>query len=156
MTKGVCVFDIDGTFTYSNNLPKRDKMRKENAMIESMNKCEELGFGIAVNTARPPQNDILWGIPEKVRNRMEESDISVHFRPSREKNVELRKYKNMQNIANIFEVPVKNTILVDDIRSNCDFLSSRKVPCVEVYDRNGVDTNDVRKLVQKIRKILKY
>ena len=150
---GVCVFDIDGTFTYS-NIPLSDRRRKNNAMIDSMRECKKLGFAIAINTARPPQEDMLWGIPRPVRKQLESANPSIHFRPSQEKNVELRKYKNMKNIANIFNVPVEKTILVDDIRSNCNYLNARNVSCVEVYDKNGVDNKDFVELQSKMYDIL--
>lgn len=150
--KGVVVFDIDGTLTFD-DLTKRQGERKRGAMIAAMDYCRERDFAVAVNTARPPQSDILFGIPRDVLKYLLTFNPSIHFRPSPERNIQKRKWKNMGNIAREFNVPVYSTILVDDLSTNCEYCERRNVPALQVSDGNGVGTKDLKKLRQMMEVI---
>lgn len=129
---GVCVFDIDLTLTCEGACDAR----RRGAMAEAIDWCRGQGMDVAINTARPPQDDVLWGIPLEVRARVE--GVPVYVRPHDGPAVEVQKHLNMERIATRFGVPVERTVLIDDRRETCEYLRTQGVPCVHVATRDGV------------------
>ena len=140
MTNGVCVFDIDHTLTCKNqcSLEQLEYMKK------TIDLCTSNNFEIAINTARPPQHDILFNIQPDVRKKLE--NCPVYNRPSDGPAIELQKLENMHHIANQFNVNVDHTILIDDLKSTCDLLTTLNIPSIKVEDENGISEKEYNKL----------
>tara|TARA_Y100000746_G_C15454175_1_gene428551 strand:+ start:803 stop:1258 length:456 start_codon:yes stop_codon:yes gene_type:complete len=136
MVQGVCVFDIDYTLTCESicSLEQVDYMKK------TIDLCVSKDFGIAINTARPPQADILFNIPSDVKTQL--AHVPVYSRHEDGPAVELQKLENMHAIANKFNVGVEHTILIDDLETTCDLLTSLHIPSIKVEDKNGISEKE--------------
>ena len=132
MTKGVCVFDIDQTLTCINEC----SIEQVDYMKRAVDLCHSNDFEIAINTARPPQHDILFNIPLDLRKKLEY--VPVYNRPVDGPAVELQKLENMHQISNNFHVSLQNTILIDDLESTCSLLQDFNIPSILVTERNGI------------------
>jgi len=143
MMKGVCVFDIDNTLTCGRNICDMSKLHY---MKESINMCKSSSMGVVINTARPPQEDILHSINPEIRNLLGDN-VKVY---SRSRNsvfsVEEQKLLNMTTIAKECEVDVSKTVLVDDLSSTCSLLTQKNIPNIHVNDENGISDKDYSEL----------
>ena len=144
---GVCVFDIDNTLTCNGEC----SINQIENMKNSIRLCNENNMGVAINTARPPQNDVLFGINADVRRLLKY--VNVYTRPRNGISVELQKLEHMNTIANEHNVNVNKTILIDDRLSSCRFLEQNNVSTIYVSGENGITTNEYEKLKEKIKYI---
>lgn len=144
MDKGVCVFDIDRTLTCEQECLTSQLQ----AMNNSIKLCQEHGFRIAINTARPMQDDILHGIQSDIKNQFTSDPNSVVLsRPfNSSMSVPTHKLMNMQHIANIFDVPYEKAILIDDVKETCNIVESNGMKAIHVEDANGITATEYGKL----------
>lgn len=144
MPKGVCVFDIDRTLTCTQGCSKSQLQ----TMNDSIKLCQSHGFEIAINTARPMQDDVLHSMHDDIKiNFTNDPNSVVLSRPLNScMSVEQQKLINMQHIANTFNVPYGKTILIDDIRDTCDLVESNGMKSIHVEDQNGITLLEYSKL----------
>ena len=115
MVRGVCAFDIDNTLTCGNRTCSKSKIE---AMKRSIKLCREHNMAVEVNTARPPQDGILWGVDSSVINDL--GDAQVYSRPlNSQYSVQETKLLHMERMAKKWKVPLEATVLVDDRRLTC-------------------------------------
>ena len=115
MGKCVCVFDIDGTLTCGS---KSSECTTTKNMQESIRHCEQSECAVVINTARPDQPDIMHGIDATTRAMID--GVPVYNRPTTSRmNVAEHKLYNMSLIAKDYNTKPEQTILVDDVFSNC-------------------------------------
>lgn len=132
MYKGACVLDLDQTLTCSKTSQQCDTQH----MKRVIDMCRDNNMLVAINTARPPQRDILHSIPPDVRAKIEDSP--VYDRPVNADPVPLHKLMNMHRIAKDFNLNVQNTILVDDLDETCDLFKKMNVPVIHVKHGDGI------------------
>ena len=84
--KGVCAFDIDNTLTCGEEC----NMKKLEYIKKSISYCRDNNMTIVINTARPPQRNILGGIDEEIV-KMIGKDVKVLVSKINE---EVNNYKN--------------------------------------------------------------
>lgn len=145
--KGVCVFDLDRTLTCEGGECHPAKVR---AMEASMDACARMGMKKDVATARPLQEDMLWGVPAPVRKRLENSDARIYFRSKPHLTVEEEKLQHMQRICRDRGVPYGHAVLIDDRKATCAHLEAKGHPTVHVQDENGITSREKRALVRKL------
>ena len=147
--EGVCVFDIDQTLTCKETC----SLEQIEWIARSIELCKENNMGIAINTARPPQPDILFGIDSKIFNLVK--DVPVYSRPAEDYYVEERKLSNMNLIANKFNVDVGKTILIDDLQSTCQLLEIQDppIPNIHVTEESGITEREYEALKLKLSQL---
>ena len=138
--KGVCAFDIDNTLTcgYKCNTEKLKYIEK------SIIYCRDKNMNIVINTARPPQPNILGGIDEEIIEMIGE-DVKVYSVNSNKHNIPLEKLKNNIQIAKDNDVDLQQVILIDDRKDTCDFISLTGSSTVHVKPNSsgyGIDKNE--------------
>jgi hypothetical protein len=150
--KGVCAFDIDETLTCKLSSCATDKIKY---MVKSINMCLNNNMGVVVNTARPPQNQMLWGIHDDVQEALLRNNDSfkIYSRPYTE-TTPVPEYKllNTLYIANDFKVDKTKVVLVDNRKDICDIMSEYNIPNVHVSSENGIGKDEY----EKLRDVLKY
>lgn len=120
-------------------------------MREAIRWCRHnQGLHVAINTARPAQEDMLWGIPPEVRAEVETAPV-YHWTENGT-DVKEQKRMHMERIAARLGVPVGRTVLVDDRRSTCRHLLSHGIPCVTVEGGNGMTAATVHRLRDVVRR----
>ncbi len=150
MTKqGVCVFDIDNTLTCGTTLCSVSQIEN---MIKSIDLCKQNNMAIEINTARPPQDNVLFGIDQKVLDSI--GDIKPYTREPDGIQVEMQKLINMKKIARKHNVSEKKTILFDDVKSTCDLLNKHDIPTVHVRQMNGITNEEYEEFKVKLDNII--
>lgn len=142
--KGVCAFDIDNTLTCGNkcNPTKLEFIKK------AITYCRDNNMNIAINTARPPQPNILGGIDEEIIQMIGE-DVKVYSINRENHNIPLEKLKNNFNIANDNNVDLQQVVLIDDRKDTCDFISLTGSSSVHVKPNRsgyGIDKDEFEDL----------
>ena len=151
MSKGVCVFDIDHTLTCDQEC----SVSQVHTINNSIKLCREHGFTIAINTARPMQNDILHGIQKEIRDNFTNDPNSLILSRPLNSNISVEQHKlmNMQHIANTYNIPYGRTILIDDIKDTCDLVQSNGMKTIHVSNQNGITINEYTQLENILEKM---
>lgn len=126
--KGICAFDIDNTLTCGYSKCRDEKIE---SMIQSIEYCKSKDMRIVINTARPPQKNILFNIQENVLQALGE-DVEVYNMARENTHVPLNKLQNHILMSNKHNVPFSNVILIDDRKDTCDMLAAHGAPTVHV------------------------
>ena len=131
----ICAFDIDNTLTCGDTKCDRKKIQ---SMVESIEYCKKNAMGVVINTARPPQDNILFGIENKVLDALG-SDVRVYNMSRMDLTVPQNKLQNNILISKYYDVPFRNVVLIDDRKDTCDLISSLGAPTVHVdKDDHGI------------------
>ena len=131
----ICAFDIDNTLTCGYIKCDRKKIQ---SMVQSIEYCKKKAMGVVINTARPPQNNILFGIENEVLEALG-SDVRVYNMSRMDLSVPQNKLQNNILISEYYDVPFSNVVLIDDRKDTCDMISSLGAPTVHVdKDENGI------------------
>jgi hypothetical protein len=105
-----------------------------------------------INTARPPQHDPLHSIPNLVNALL--TVVEVRMRPTDTKiSVPEYKHLHMVDLAKKYNVPLKNTILIDDLLETCETVEINGGNSIHVKDEKGITGSEYRKLQNMIRKM---
>jgi predicted AAA+ superfamily ATPase len=151
MPKGACVFDLDDTLTCGQHSCAKHKIE---AMCESIDTCVREDMAIEVNTARPQQDNILWGIPNAVKGRLIKHDADVYIRPRDSKlSVEEQKLRHMKTIAKKWKISKKKMILFDDRLSTCTHLKNKGFKAIHVKNENGICSDELNVLKKTLRRM---
>jgi FMN phosphatase YigB (HAD superfamily) len=137
-TNGVCAFDIDNTLTCGSE----NCTDKKQFILNTINQCVENNFKIVLNTARPPQEDILWGIDADITRRLNdasEGSLEVYMRPEDGLDVPEHKFLNNSRIAANFNVPMNKVVLVDDNMDTINHITNLGFDAVHVSGEKGID-----------------
>lgn len=149
MVKGICAFDIDQTLTCGNT---SCSLEQQHEMVKAINYCRKNDMEVVINTARPPQKDPMHSIPTLVNNLL--TDVEVRLRPTNTKaSVPEYKHLHMVDLAKKYKVPLKNTILIDDLLETCDTVKKNGGHSIHVKDEKGITNSEYRKLQEIIRKM---
>ena len=149
MVKGVCAFDLDQTFTCQNGDCSQSKLQ---SMKSAINHCKTNDMGVVINTARPPQADVKHSVPTTVRNLLKGVPVYTRKRSCRN-SVPEEKLKNMRRIARRYNVPLKNTILVDDLLETCNTLNNNGAIGIHVHREDGMTNYEFKALKKFVDKI---
>lgn len=138
--RGVCAFDIDNTLTCGNKC----NTRKLEFIKKSIAYCRDNDMNIVINTARPPQSNILEGIDKEILKIIGE-DVKVYSVNRDQHNIPLEKLKNNVKIANDNNVDLQQVVLIDDRKDTCDFILLTGSSTVHVKPNisgYGIDENE--------------
>ncbi len=151
MPQGACVFDIDETLTCGN----RCSVSKVKAMHKAIDYCVEKDMAIEVNTARPGQADMLWGVPKTVKQKLVKNNADVYYRPLNSRHsVEEQKLVHMRTIAKKWHISdKKNLVLFDDRLSTCRHLQKNGISAIHVAKMDGITNKEVDALKRTLRKV---
>lgn len=138
--KGVCVFDIDRTLTCDGGC----SLEQITHMKSCIDLCRSENMSIAINTARPPQTNILHTIPDEVQNMLQ--GVDVYTRPLSGISVEVQKLMHMYTIAKKHSLPTSKVVLLDDLASTCQLMNSAHVPSIHIRNENGITEEEYDKL----------
>ena len=141
--RGVCAFDIDNTLTCGENPCNVPKI---NYMIQAIQECKSHDMKVVINTARPPQRDVLFGIHADVQKLLNESDVYTMI-PSSD-TVPYHKLKVQQQLSELHRVPLSNVVLIDDRLDTIDAVQSYSMPGIHVTPSNDSYGIDQRVLIQ--------
>ena len=70
----------------------------------------------------------------------------VYTRPIDGASVPLHKLVEMHRIAKDFDLPIQNTILLDDLPETCDLLQKNNVPVIRVEKAQGITQREYHAL----------
>lgn len=150
--KGVCAFDIDNTLTCG----QMCSTSKITFMKQSIDFCRKNDMNVVLNTARPPQKNILGGIHPEILNILG-NDVKVYnIERDEHKNIPFEKLKNNIRIAEDNNVKLHNVVLIDDRKDTCDFISSTGLSIVHVQQDEhgyGIDEHEFEDLKRVISEL---
>lgn len=147
--KGVCVFDIDNTLTCGEMSCSSNQSQ---LMLDAIDHCIRKDFGVAINTARPSQPNLLWGIPTDVQYKLRGIDeLKVFHRPNNHLSVPEQKHFNQLEIARQFRVKPEHVVLVDDRAENCQHVQRMGMPCVHIKAGKGITHPDLESLEKHLQ-----
>jgi len=141
MVKGACVFDIDNTLTCDQKCTNK----QINMMKKSIETCRENDFEVVINTARPPQPNMLHGIDTRIKTLLKGTQVYSR-KTSCTNSVPAEKLNNMKKIAKALKVPLYKTVLVDDLLQTCRHVNNNGSTAIHVHKENGIDENEFTKI----------
>jgi hydroxymethylpyrimidine pyrophosphatase-like HAD family hydrolase len=149
MVKGICAFDIDQTLTCGKSACS---LQQQYEMRDAINYCRKNDMKVVINTARPPQQDPKHSIPRLVNELLSDVEVRTRSRTS-ENTVPQDKYLHMVDLAKKYNVPLKNTILIDDLLETCNHVTQLGGNSIHVKDEKGVTRSEYTELENMIKKI---
>lgn len=148
--KGVCAFDIDQTLTCGEYFCNDERI---NTILRTIHICKQHDMGVVINTARPPQNDILFNINEKILKALG-PNIEVYDMKRNNYNVPLNKLTNNRLIAQNHNVDFEKVILIDDRPDTCDYINNMGGTAILVEDKEsgfGISPHEVNILTETLK-----
>lgn len=152
MPTGACVFDLDDTLTCRGDKCSAGKIK---AMHKTIERCVANDMAIEVNTARPRQPNMLWGVPATIAEKLKQHKAHVYYRPSNSRHsVAEQKLLHMYAIAKKWNIKKKKSlVLFDDRLDTCQHLQKNGVSAIHVKQRNGIGARECSVLKKTLRQM---
>ena len=130
---------------------KSCSLEQQKEMRKAINYCRNNDMEVVINTARPPQQDPLHSIPSLVNDLLSDVEVRTVLEVLRIRFLKINIC--IWLISQKSTVPLRNTILIDDLLETCDTVGKMEERVYMLSKEKGITNREYRTLQDMIRRM---